>query len=103
MLANAGLSGFGTQATGTIQGNTDPVLEATAVRLQALWGLTCVSEFPDCVYDTSAGYIGAPSVGGFFYYAVLNVSPPGWGAGTTATWTVDGAARAIIGHVLVRP
>jgi uncharacterized protein YjbI with pentapeptide repeats len=103
LFANAGLTGFGTEATGTIQGNTDPVLEATAAQLQALWGLTCVSGLPTCTYDTSAGYIGSPSGGGTFYYAVLNVSPPGWGAGTTGAWTVDGSARAYLGSMLVRP
>jgi hypothetical protein len=103
MWANAGLSGFGTASTGTVQGNTDPVLQSIAKSLQGILGLTCISPLPSCPYSTSSGYIGSPSVSGAYYIARLNVSSPGWSAGTTGFSTADGAAYFNAGSFLVRP
>jgi hypothetical protein len=102
MFTNAGLNGFGNAASGTIQGNTNAGLQDVAENLQGILGLTCISELPTCTYDSSSGYIGSSNSGQYFY-AVLNVSPPGWGAGTKGAWTTDGSARQDLGSMLVRP
>ena len=106
MWSNGGLSGFGTESTGTLQGNSDLGTTTNASVVQGMLGYTAPGIPTTTTPTTSAGYIGSPSGVGNYYFAVLTLVPSpnlSWAAGTTSEYTTDGAALPEVGSFLVRP